>query len=82
MDPKKLAAAAEEFCNAWGAGAAGEARLRACLAQGVVFRPDGVVFHHELHGGTSAAHTEWHSALRLVRVTPGRAPCRALHCAG
>ena len=55
MEPQRLAAAAGEFVAAWAAGPAGEARLRACLAPGVVFRPDGVVFHQELRGKCARA---------------------------
>jgi hypothetical protein len=51
MEPAALKAAALKFVGAWGRGGPGaEAELRACLAPGVVFRPDGVLWRHEVKG--------------------------------
>jgi hypothetical protein len=51
MDAARLKASALQFVDAWGRGGPeGEAALRACVAPGVVFRPDGVLWHSELKG--------------------------------
>jgi hypothetical protein len=51
MNEAQLIDAARRYIEAWGRGdGEGERELRARLADGVVFRPDGVVWRDELRG--------------------------------
>ncbi|KAI8463938.1 MAG: hypothetical protein J3K34DRAFT_442184 [Monoraphidium minutum] len=70
MEPQRLTDAAHAFVAAWAEGpGSGEARLRGLLAPGAQFKPDGVVFRHELEGADAivAALRREHARLEHKR---------------